>query len=165
MVNGQLQLYSRDCSKPSTHPPTPYIVQSQFKTSNHARNSFQIFLMKNYIKYIIYNVLTDYVEDIYQTMIEAIRSKQLGDAIDELKEQTPSPMNTMLNKQSKEEAIQKRNTRDRMLLVDVPPTNPGIVKFSSQTDTVTVLLKSVNNAMMVDNSKFVTFFYFSSYCC
>ena len=149
---------------PPTHPPThppplPYIVQSQFKTSNHARNSFQIFLMKNYIKYIIYNVLTDYVEDIYQTMIEAIRSKQLGDAIDELKEQTPSPMNTMLNKQSKE-AIQKRNMRNRMQLVDVPPTNPGIVKFSSQTDTVTVLLKSVNNAMMVDNSKFVTFFLF-----
>ena len=94
--------------------------------------------MKNYIKYIIYNVLTDYVEDIYQTMIEAIRSKQLGDAIDELNEQTPSPMNTMLNKQSKEEAIQKRNTKDRMQHVDVPPTNPGIVKFSSQTDTVTL---------------------------
>ena len=43
-----------------------------------------------------------------------MRSKQLEDAIDELKEQTPSPMNTMLNKQSKEEAIQKRNMRDQM---------------------------------------------------
>ena len=118
--------------------------------------------MKNYVKYFIY-VLTDYVEDIYQAMIEAIRSKQLEDAIDELKEQTPPPMNTMLNKQSKEEAIQKRNMKDRIQLVDVPPTNPGIVKFSSQTDTVT--LEISNNAMMVDNSKFVTFFYFSSYCC
>ena len=107
MVNSQLQLYSRDCSKPSTHPPTAYIVQSQFKTLNHARNSFQIFLMKNFIKYFIYNVLTDYVEDIYQTMIEAMRSKQLEDAIDELKEQTPSPMNTMLNKQSKKRLFKK----------------------------------------------------------
>ena len=74
-------------------------------------------------------------------MIEAVRSKQLGDAIDELKEQTPSPMNTMLNKQSKEEAIQKRNTRDRMHHVDVPPTNPGILKFSSQTDTATLEIR------------------------
>ena len=74
--------------------------------------------------------LIDYVEDmIYQTMVDAFGSKKLEDAIDELKEQTPSPMNTMLNKQSREEAIQKRNTRDRMQLVDVPPTNPGILKI------------------------------------
>jgi hypothetical protein len=44
--------------------------------------------------------LIDYVKDIYQTMVDAFGSKKLEDAIDELKEQTPSPMNTMLNKQS-----------------------------------------------------------------
>jgi FtsZ-binding cell division protein ZapB len=105
--------------------------------------------------------LIDYVEDIYQTMVDAIGSKKLEDAIDELKEQTPSPMNTMLNKQSREEAIQKRNTRDRMQLVDVPPTNPGILKLV----IIQLDLKSVNNAMTVDHPKFVTFYYFSSYCC
>jgi hypothetical protein len=62
-------------------------------------------------------------------MVDAIGSKKLEDAIDELKEQTPSPMNTMLNKQSREEAIQKRNTRDRMQLVDVPPSKQGISKL------------------------------------
>ena len=67
----------------------------------------------------------------------------------------------MLNKQSREEAIQKRDTRDRMQLVDVPPTNPGILKLV----IIQLDLKSVNNAMTVDHSKFVTFYYFSSYCC
>jgi hypothetical protein len=85
--------------------------------------------------------------------------QKLEDAIDELKEQTASPMNTMLNKQSREEAIQKRNTRDRMQLVDVPPTNPGILKLV----IIQLDLKSVNNAMTVDHPKFVTFYYFSSY--
>jgi hypothetical protein len=85
-------------------------------------------------------------------MVDAIGSKKLEDAIDE--EQTPSPMNTMLNKQSREEAIQKRNTRDRMQLLDVAPTNPGILKLV----IIQLDLKSVNNAMTVDHPKFVTFY-------
>ena len=84
--------------------------------------------MKNHIKYFVYFGI-DYVEDIYQTMVQAIGSKQLDDAMDELKKQTPSPMNTRLNKQSREEAIPKRNTKDKMQLVDVPPTNPGTISI------------------------------------
>ena len=34
-------------------------------------------------------------------------------------------MNTMLTKQSREEAIEKRKKRDTMQLVDIPPTNWG----------------------------------------
>jgi len=34
----------------------------------------------------------------------------------------PPPMNTMLEKQSKEEAIEKRNRRKRIIVRDVPPT-------------------------------------------
>jgi hypothetical protein len=52
----------------------------------------------------------------------------MEEAIVELGEQTLSHMNTMLNNQSREAAIQKKNTRDRMQFVDVPPTNPGIVR-------------------------------------
>ncbi|XP_028418518.1 uncharacterized protein LOC114543922 [Dendronephthya gigantea] len=66
----------------------------------------------------------DYVDKIYQTMLEAIANKKLEDAIDDLNEKTPPPMNTMLSKQSREEAIQKKKTRDAMQLSDVPPTNP-----------------------------------------
>ncbi len=51
---------------------------------------------------------------------------QLNDAIDELAEKTPAPMNTMLTKQLQEEAIEKRKRRDAMQLVDIPPTNPGV---------------------------------------
>ncbi len=47
------------------------------------------------------------------------------DAISVLKEQTPSHMNTMLNKQPREAAIKKKKTRDQMQLEDIPPTNPG----------------------------------------
>ena len=66
--------------------------------------------------------MIDYVEDIYQTMVEAIKMKKLKDVIDALKRQSPAPMNTMLTKQLREEAIQKRKTRDAMELADVPPT-------------------------------------------
>ena len=71
-------------------------------------------------------MIIDYVDDIYQTMVEAIGTKKLEDAIDELIEKTPAPMNTMLTKQSREEAIEKRKRRDTMQLVDIPPTNPGV---------------------------------------
>ena len=74
--------------------------------------------------YFFYHI--DYVEDIFQTMLEALQTDKLKDAITELKEQTPAPMNTMLVKQSREEAIQKKTARDSMQLEDVPPTNPGI---------------------------------------
>jgi hypothetical protein len=53
----------------------------------------------------------------------------MEEAIIELGERTLSHMNTMLNNQSTEAAIQIKNTRDRMQFVDVPPTNPGIVNI------------------------------------
>ena len=52
-------------------------------------------------------------------------SKRLEGAIEELQKQTPPPMNTMLDKQSREEAIAKKKARDSMTMVDVLPTNPG----------------------------------------
>ena len=48
------------------------------------------------------NYLTDYIEDIYQTLLENIQSPfKLQEALDELTAMTPEPMNTMLEKQPK----------------------------------------------------------------
>ena len=70
-----------------------------------------------------------YVEDIYQVMLSAIQDDKLEKAKDDLKQMTPLPMNTMLEKQSKAEAIVKKAQRQSMTTVDVPPTNPGSVCF------------------------------------
>lgn len=65
----------------------------------------------------------DYVEEIYQTFLNASKD-DLRDATTKLKERTPAPMNTMLEKQPREEAIQKRVERKKMTAKDVPPTTP-----------------------------------------
>jgi hypothetical protein len=36
------------------------------------------------------------------------------------------PMNSMLERQTKEEALKKRSERSKMVIKDVPPTTPGI---------------------------------------
>lgn len=66
----------------------------------------------------------DYVEEIYQTFINASKD-DLKDAATRLKEKTPAPMNRMLERQPREEAIQKRVERKKMKAKDVPPTTPG----------------------------------------
>ena len=51
---------------------------------------------------------------------------ELKDAATELQEKVPAPMNTMLEKLSRVEALQKRAERSKMVIKDVPPTTPGI---------------------------------------
>ena len=53
----------------------------------------------------------DYVEDIYQAFLVAEDRDQLGDVMRELHDVNLPPMNTMLEKQSREEAIEKRTKR------------------------------------------------------
>ena len=60
------------------------------------------------------------MHEIFKTMTEGIVSKRLEGAIEELQKQTPPPMNTMFDKQSREEAIAKKKARDSMTMVDVP---------------------------------------------
>ena len=50
----------------------------------------------------------------------------LKDAAKELKEKTPPPMNTMLQKQPRPEALQKRDARSKMVTDNIPPTTPGL---------------------------------------
>ena len=40
----------------------------------------------------------------------------------------PPPMNTMLTKQTKHDAIKKRSERSQIAIQDVPPTTPGTFK-------------------------------------
>jgi hypothetical protein len=65
------------------------------------------------------------VDEIYDTMVDAIVNKKLENEVKEIKKETPLPMNTMLDKQPRSEAIKKKQSRESMPIVDVPPTNPG----------------------------------------
>ena len=69
---------------------------------------------------------TDYVEEIFQTCLSSSKD-ELNDAARKLKEITPEPMNAMLDKQPREEAIQKKVKRAKLVVEDVPPTcTPGM---------------------------------------
>ena len=63
----------------------------------------------------------DYVEEIFNCMLGA-DEKKLDAARDALVKMTPAPMNTMLEKQPKEEAIQKHFQRKEKDVINVPPT-------------------------------------------
>jgi hypothetical protein len=62
-----------------------------------------------------------YVQDIYETFLTATE-EDLKKASNKLKDMTPEPMNSMLEKQSKADAITKRTERSKMVIQDVPPT-------------------------------------------
>lgn len=98
---------------------------SHIQTSLNISNVIYIIRQKNIYIFISWPLYLDYVEEIFQTMVESIGTEKIKDAIDELNNQTPLPMNTMLDKQPREEAIAKKRRRDAMQLANVPPTNPG----------------------------------------
>ena len=58
----------------------------------------------------------------------------LKDAATKLQEKTPAPMNTMLEKQPRAEALQKRAERSKMVTKDVLPTTPGIKELHNSTN-------------------------------
>lgn len=68
----------------------------------------------------------DYVEEIYQTYLLAHKDNKLEEELSNLIAVTPEPMNGMLEKQNREEAIHKRDTRQKIALEakEVPPTTP-----------------------------------------
>lgn len=91
-----------------------------------------------------YNV--DYVEEIFQTFLTATKEELKG-AADKLKDMTPPPMNTMLEKESRSSAVKKKIDRSKKITQNVPPTTPGI----SSHILTSILL--------------VLWFYFSLYMC
>ena len=52
---------------------------------------------------------------------------ELEVAAKELKDITPPPMNTMMEKQSRSDALEKRAARSKLTTQNVPPTTPGTV--------------------------------------
>jgi len=73
----------------------------------------------------MYHTSADYVEDIYHGFLVAEQREQLRGAMQELHDMNPPPMNTMLEKQLREEAVQKRTERKGKTVQHVPPTTPG----------------------------------------
>ncbi|KAK2567632.1 hypothetical protein P5673_008484 [Acropora cervicornis] len=63
----------------------------------------------------------EYVTEIYQTMITTPR-QELKQLAEELKQQVPEPMHSMLEKESREDAIQKYKSRKLKETVICPPT-------------------------------------------
>ena len=53
------------------------------------------------------------------------------DATLKLKEMSPKPMDSMFEKQTKAEALKKTLDRSEMVILDVPPTTPGIISYIS----------------------------------
>ncbi|CAB4028650.1 Hypothetical predicted protein [Paramuricea clavata] len=52
-----------------------------------------------------------HVEDMYQTLLDAQRKGDLEEEKGKLKKMTPEPINTMLTKQPRDEAIKKRKEK------------------------------------------------------
>lgn len=65
------------------------------------------------------------MQEIYNTFLNAHAKDELDAAAKILKHNTPLPMNTMLTKQPRDEAIKKWSERKAMVIMDVPPTVPG----------------------------------------
>jgi len=68
--------------------------------------------------------LTDYVKEIYETMVETPR-ETLKEIKAELEETVPEPMNCMLEQQPKDDAIAKYRERKGKEMEIVPPTCTG----------------------------------------
>ena len=73
----------------------------------------------------VYEFFVDYVEEIFQTYLKASKD-DLDDAASKLKRMVPAPMNSMLDKQPRGDAIKKMEKRRSMAVADIPPTIPGI---------------------------------------
>ena len=71
----------------------------------------------------------------------------LKDAATKLQEKTPAPMNTMLEKQPRAEALQKRAERSKMVTKDVPPTTPGIKSCTTQQIVLTTNFSFIQQSM------------------
>ena len=63
-------------------------------------------------------------EDLW-TLLDSISNGTLEESSMMLKEMVPPPMHSMLEKESRESAIEKHIARKAMVTVEAPPTTPG----------------------------------------
>ncbi|CAH3026729.1 unnamed protein product [Porites evermanni] len=71
----------------------------------------------------------DYVGELFKFYM-TLRKQQLQDACNDMKKMVPQPMNSMLDKQPREEAIRMREKRMNMVTTAVPPTAPSETFYS-----------------------------------
>lgn len=69
----------------------------------------------------------DYVAEIFETLMTTSRDT-LKLLADELKQDFPAPLHSMLEKETREEAVNKHQARKQKETVIVPPTCTGISK-------------------------------------
>ena len=69
----------------------------------------------------------DYVAEIFKTLMTTSRDT-LKLVADELKQDVPAPLHSMLEKESREEAVNKHQARKQKETVIVPPTCTGMSK-------------------------------------
>lgn len=74
----------------------------------------------------IYFTFIDYVADIYNTLMTTPR-EELKALENELKQEVPAPLHSMLEKENKDEAILKHQARKQKETVICPPTCTGIM--------------------------------------
>ena len=82
------------------------------------------------------------MEEIYQTFLKST-TDELKEAARKLNEKCPAPMNEMLQKQPRDEALQKRQERGKMVAKDVPPTTPGIICICGVSAAITEVCVSM----------------------
>ena len=76
---------------------------------------------RNYHEYFS-KFIVDYVDSLFKTLEQALIEGNLETSRNELKEMTPPPISASFDKQSKEEAVKKHQTRKTMVTKEVLPT-------------------------------------------
>ena len=66
-----------------------------------------------------------YLQEIYETFLDCQKNNHLKKELEELEKMTPELMNTMMEKQSREDTIKKNIERKAMVVENVPPTMAG----------------------------------------
>lgn len=90
----------------------------------------------------------DYVEELFQFFL-GLSKEQLQGVVQNLKEMTPEPMNSMLvDKQPREEAIRKRAERLSMVTRDVPPTADPEEGHSAEPGGASIMLHFLVKAIL-----------------
>lgn len=77
-----------------------------------------MYMSQAFAKLFILPDVTGYVAEIYETLVNTPR-EELKHLEEELKQNVPEPLHSMLEKETKEEAIEKHKTRNKKKLLFV----------------------------------------------
>lgn len=95
--------------------------------------SFYFFLFDTSSKIItlfLFNEHLDYVGELFKFYM-TLSKQQLQDACNDMKKMVPQPIDSMLDKQPREEAIRMREKKMNMVTTAVPPTAPSGMVFGT----------------------------------